>query len=159
MQQTLGFNSPIHTCVHANISRAGVKAVVEGCGDHGCEYMTGGVAVILGRTGKNFGAGMSGGIAYVYDPEEQLASLANADVKVNAPHCIVCGQPVPQVKVVYCVVKAGVLGTDVCTCSLTSAGTRAMPCHVSIPCQDTRACCSHIRAVRPRGAARQPGQR
>jgi glutamate synthase domain-containing protein 3 len=60
----------------------GVKAVVEGCGDHGCEYMTGGVAVILGRTGKNFGAGMSGGIAYVYDPEEQLASLANADVKV-----------------------------------------------------------------------------
>jgi glutamate synthase (NADPH/NADH) len=45
--------------------------------------MTGGVAVILGRTGKNFGAGMSGGIAYVYDPEEQLASLANADVKVS----------------------------------------------------------------------------
>jgi glutamate synthase (NADPH/NADH) len=61
----------------------GVRAVVEGCGDHGCEYMTGGVAVILGRTGKNFGAGMSGGIAYVYDPEEQLASLANADVKVR----------------------------------------------------------------------------
>jgi glutamate synthase (NADPH/NADH) len=46
--------------------------------------MTGGVAVILGRTGKNFGAGMSGGIAYVYDPDEQLASLANADVKVSS---------------------------------------------------------------------------
>jgi hypothetical protein len=42
--------------------------VVEGCGDHGCEYMTGGVAVILGPTGKNFGAGMSGGLAFVYDP-------------------------------------------------------------------------------------------
>jgi glutamate synthase domain-containing protein 3 len=55
-----------------------VKAVVEGCGDHGCEYMTGGVAVILGPTGKNFGAGMSGGIAYVYDPDSKLESLANA---------------------------------------------------------------------------------
>ncbi|KAF6263375.1 hypothetical protein COO60DRAFT_459133 [Scenedesmus sp. NREL 46B-D3] len=63
------------------VRNSGVRAVVEGCGDHGCEYMTGGVAVILGRTGKNFGAGMSGGIAYVYDPEQQLAGLANADVK------------------------------------------------------------------------------
>lgn len=43
--------------------------------------MTGGVAVILGPTGKNFGAGMSGGIAYVYDPEQQLPGLSNADVK------------------------------------------------------------------------------
>lgn len=60
---------------------AGVKAVVEGCGDHGCEYMTGGVAVILGPTGKNFGAGMSGGIAYVYDPDKQLSGLSNVDVK------------------------------------------------------------------------------
>lgn len=55
--------------------------MVEGCGDHGCEYMTGGVAVVLGPTGKNFGAGMSGGIAYVYDPEKQLPGLSNADVK------------------------------------------------------------------------------
>ena len=46
-------------------------------GDHACEYMTGGVAVILGATGKNFGAGMSGGIAYVYDPEETLKALCN----------------------------------------------------------------------------------
>ena len=42
--------------------------MVEGCGDHGCEYMTGGTAVILGPTGKNVGAGMSGGLAFVYDP-------------------------------------------------------------------------------------------
>lgn len=61
----------------------GVRAVVEGCGDHGCEYMTGGVAVILGPTGKNFGAGMSGGIAYVYDPDNSLEALCNADVKVR----------------------------------------------------------------------------
>ena len=51
------------------VRNSGARAVVEGCGDHACEYMTGGVAVVLGPTGKNFGAGMSGGIAYVYDPQ------------------------------------------------------------------------------------------
>ncbi|MFW6059931.1 MAG: glutamate synthase-related protein [Phycisphaeraceae bacterium] len=51
------------------VRNSGAHAVVEGCGDHGCEYMTGGRAVILGRTGRNFAAGMSGGIAYVWDPE------------------------------------------------------------------------------------------
>ncbi|WP_031429104.1 glutamate synthase large subunit [Flavimarina sp. Hel_I_48] len=49
------------------VRNSGAHAVVEGIGDHGCEYMTGGVAVILGATGRNFGAGMSGGIAYIYD--------------------------------------------------------------------------------------------
>ncbi len=49
------------------VRNSGVRAVVEGVGDHGCEYMTGGRVVVLGRTGRNFGAGMSGGIAYVYD--------------------------------------------------------------------------------------------
>ena len=54
------------------VRNSGAKAVVEGVGDHGCEYMTGGRAVILGATGRNFAAGMSGGVAYVYcqDPEE-----------------------------------------------------------------------------------------
>ncbi len=47
------------------VRNSGVKAVVEGIGDHGCEYMTGGLAIILGKTGRNFAAGMSGGIAYV----------------------------------------------------------------------------------------------
>lgn len=46
---------------------SGATAVVEGVGDHGCEYMTGGTVVVLGKTGKNFAAGMSGGIAYVLD--------------------------------------------------------------------------------------------
>ena len=50
------------------VRNSGAVAVVEGCGDHGCEYMTGGVVVVLGDTGRNFAAGMSGGIAYVYDP-------------------------------------------------------------------------------------------
>lgn len=52
-------------------------------GDHGCEYMTGGIAVILGSTGKNFGAGMSGGLAYVYDPNQTFQSLCNPDVAAD----------------------------------------------------------------------------
>ncbi|HEX6513760.1 MAG TPA: hypothetical protein VF157_15760, partial [Chloroflexota bacterium] len=51
--------------------------VVEGCGDHGCEYMTKGVAVVLGATGRNFGAGMSGGIAYVLDVDGQFQRRLN----------------------------------------------------------------------------------
>ena len=51
------------------VRNSGVNAVVEGVGDHGCEYMTGGRVVVLGPTGRNFAAGMSGGIAYVLDDE------------------------------------------------------------------------------------------
>ncbi|MCG3189781.1 MAG: Ferredoxin-dependent glutamate synthase 1 [Burkholderiaceae bacterium] len=56
---------------------SGAAAVVEGTGDHGCEYMTGGTVVVLGRTGRNFAAGMSGGVAYVYDDERQFAKRCN----------------------------------------------------------------------------------
>tara|TARA_B100000700_G_scaffold81119_1_gene91312 strand:- start:16275 stop:20825 length:4551 start_codon:yes stop_codon:yes gene_type:complete len=61
------------------VRNSGAKVVIEGIGDHGCEYMTGGRAVILGPTGRNFGAGMSGGIAYVYDPENNFKELCNLD--------------------------------------------------------------------------------
>src|SRR5690606_14237949 len=54
------------------VRNSGVQAVVEGVGDHGCEYMTGGTAVILGRTGRNFAAGMSGGVAYIYNPRGEF---------------------------------------------------------------------------------------
>ena len=56
------------------VRNSGVVAVVEGVGDHGCEYMTGGKAIILGPTGRNFAAGMSGGIAYVFDPKEDFTT-------------------------------------------------------------------------------------
>jgi len=56
---------------------SGATAVVEGTGDHGCEYMTSGTAVVLGKTGRNFAAGMSGGIAYVYDEDGQFAKRCN----------------------------------------------------------------------------------
>ena len=56
---------------------SGATAVVEGTGDHGCEYMTGGTVAVLGKTGRNFAAGMSGGIAYVYDEDGQFAKRCN----------------------------------------------------------------------------------
>jgi glutamate synthase (NADPH/NADH) large chain len=59
------------------VRNSGAVAVVEGTGDHGCEYMTGGVVCVLGGTGRNFAAGMSGGVAYVYDEHGQFASLCN----------------------------------------------------------------------------------
>ena len=61
------------------VRNSGAKAVVEGIGDHGCEYMTGGVAVILGQVGRNFGAGMSGGIAYIYDDKKTFEAHCNKE--------------------------------------------------------------------------------
>jgi glutamate synthase (NADPH/NADH) large chain len=62
------------------VRNSGATAVVEGVGDHGCEYMTGGRVVVLGPTGRNFGAGMSGGIAYVWDPERSFAADVNPEM-------------------------------------------------------------------------------
>ena len=61
------------------VRNSGAKVVVEGCGANGCEYMTGGIAVILGETGGNFGAGMTGGMAFILDPNGQFESRANPD--------------------------------------------------------------------------------
>ena len=62
------------------VRNSGVHAVVEGVGDHGCEYMTGGRVVILGPTGRNFAAGMSGGVAFVYDPQGRLPQNLNTEL-------------------------------------------------------------------------------
>jgi glutamate synthase (ferredoxin) len=62
------------------VRNSGVMAVVEGVGDHGCEYMTGGRVIVLGETGRNFAAGMSGGIAYVYDPDGLFEKRLNKDM-------------------------------------------------------------------------------
>ncbi len=61
------------------VRNSGAKAVVEGIGDHGCEYMTGGIAVILGEVGRNFGAGMSGGIAYIFDQNKTFEKNCNKE--------------------------------------------------------------------------------
>lgn len=62
------------------VRNSGARAVVEGVGDHGCEYMTGGVVVVLGKTGRNFGAGMTGGVAYLYDNHERMPAHANTQL-------------------------------------------------------------------------------
>jgi glutamate synthase (NADPH/NADH) large chain len=62
------------------VRNSGVRAVVEGVGDHGCEYMTGGIVAVLGETGKNFAAGMSGGVAYVWAPDGDFAARCNTDM-------------------------------------------------------------------------------
>ena len=59
---------------------SGATAVVEGVGANGCEYMTGGVVVVLGRIGPNFAAGMTGGLAYLFDPEDSLGRFVNPDL-------------------------------------------------------------------------------
>ena len=93
------------------IRNSGLCAVVEGVGDHGCEYMTGGRIVVLGRTGRNFAAGMSGGMAYVYDPQGKLKSNCNMSmVELDIPgmhdkeaikimlrnHCKLTGSPIAR---------------------------------------------------------------
>jgi len=67
------------------VRNSGAIAVVEGTGDHGCEYMTGGTVVVLGRTGRNFAAGMSGGVAYVYDEGDTFAERCNAAMVTLEP--------------------------------------------------------------------------
>ena len=67
------------------VRNSGATAVVEGTGDHGCEYMTGGTVVVLGRTGRNFAAGMSGGIAYVYDEDGTFATRCNTAMVALEP--------------------------------------------------------------------------
>ncbi|MCV6905410.1 MAG: glutamate synthase-related protein [Achromobacter xylosoxidans] len=71
------------------VRNSGAATVVEGTGDHGCEYMTGGTVVVLGATGRNFAAGMSGGVAYVWDPErtlKQRANLSMVELEAVLPH-------------------------------------------------------------------------
>ncbi|MBV6272638.1 glutamate synthase subunit alpha [Alcaligenaceae bacterium CGII-47] len=67
------------------VRNSGAIAVVEGTGDHGCEYMTGGTVVVLGETGRNFAAGMSGGIAYVWDPQHQFEQRCNLTAAILEP--------------------------------------------------------------------------
>ena len=62
------------------VRNSGAVAVVEGVGDHACEYMTGGTVVVIGRTGRNFAAGMSGGVAYVLDQHQLFDTLCNLDM-------------------------------------------------------------------------------
>jgi glutamate synthase (NADPH/NADH) large chain len=81
------------------VRNSGANAVVEGVGDHGCEYMTGGRVVVLGDTGRNFAAGMSGGIAYVYDVKGTFTPLCNTEMVDLDP---VCESDVAELKEMIC---------------------------------------------------------
>jgi len=76
------------------VRNSGADVVVEGCGSNGCEYMTGGTAVILGKVGANFAAGMYGGMAFVYDADDSFATVVNPDTvvwqRVAAPYWMAC---------------------------------------------------------------------
>jgi glutamate synthase (NADPH/NADH) large chain len=67
------------------VRNSGAKTVIEGCGSNGCEYMTGGVTVVLGSIGANFGAGMTGGMAYLYDPMGSTELMMNMETLVTCP--------------------------------------------------------------------------
>ena len=69
-----------HAAERFCVRNSGAQAVIEGVGDHGCEYMTGGRAVILGPTGRNFAAGMSGGVAYIWDPNNEFPPNCNMEM-------------------------------------------------------------------------------
>jgi glutamate synthase (NADPH/NADH) large chain len=92
------------------VRNSGATAVVEGVGDHGCEYMTGGAVAVLGPIGRNFAAGMSGGLAYLYDPEGIAPRRVNTDLVALEPviddaelrelverHLALTGSPVARV--------------------------------------------------------------
>ena len=61
------------------VRNSGAKAVIEGCDSNGCEYMTGGCVVILGKVGDNFAAGMTGGMAFIFDPDDEFENYVNSD--------------------------------------------------------------------------------
>jgi glutamate synthase domain-containing protein 3 len=67
------------------VRNSGASAVIEGVGDHGCEYMTGGIVVVLGKTGRNFAAGMSGGVAFVLNEENHFEKQCNLSLVALEP--------------------------------------------------------------------------
>jgi len=94
------------------VRNSGATTVVEGTGDHGCEYMTGGTVVVLGETGRNFAAGMSGGIAYVYDEQGDFANKCNMSMVTLGPVLADIDQQKLPDALLHSVARGGVSETD-----------------------------------------------
>ena len=95
------------------VRNSGATAIIEGTGDHGCEYMTGGTVVVLGETGRNFAAGMSGGISYIYDPDGTFAKKCNMAMVAVEPMMEGREQEAKVVRALWhCIVRGGALQTD-----------------------------------------------
>ncbi len=93
------------------VRNSGALAVVEGCGDHGCEYMTGGAVAVLGVTGRNFGAGMSGGLAYVWDPSERFPGRLNPSMVELRPLGPLHGTEAPEALLLRALIERHVART------------------------------------------------
>ena len=134
------------------VRNSGATAVVEGVGDHGCEYMTGGRAVILGKTGRNFAAGMSGGIAYVLDLDGTFPPLVNKemveleDLSDPADQDTVL-DPGPQARAIHRAARAG------SGCSTT--GTQLVGKFVKVMPTDYKLALKKLRRGSPGNAARR----
>lgn len=95
------------------VRNSGARAVVEGVGDHGCEYMTGGTVVVLGETGRNFAAGMSGGVAFVYDPDGTFERKCNFDMVALQPVLSAVEQELRvPINLWHAVERGGIQSTD-----------------------------------------------
>jgi len=95
------------------VRNSGARAVVEGLGDHGCEYMTGGTVVVLGETGRNFAAGMSGGVAFVYDPDGTFERKCNFDMVALEPVLSAVEQELRvPINLWHAVERGGIRSTD-----------------------------------------------
>ena len=114
------------------VRNSGAVAVVEGTGDHGCEYMTGGVVVVLGDTGRNFAAGMSGGIAYVWDPKGRFRDLCNpASVDLETIAAPSPARPMTPIGRISVRPRSRMLGWAIC-CGSTPPGCGS--CSNAITC-------------------------
>jgi glutamate synthase domain-containing protein 3 len=128
------------------VRNSGATAVVEGVGDHGCEYMTGGVAVVLGPTGRNFAAGMSGGIAYVLDSDGRFAERCNHELVGLEP------VPAPDVEELRALVAehAERTGSEVAA-RLLAGWDAALPRFVKVMPHDYRRALAELEAVSTSG--------
>ncbi len=131
------------------VRNSGATAVVEGVGDHGCEYMTGGTVVVLGQTGRNFAAGMSGGVAYVLDADGDFAKRCNTSmVELEEIETIAAASSASPARP-----QAGASWRPRRRGAAARAGREALPLHRLVPrARDPRDVGHDVAQVRPRDA-------
>ena len=135
---------------------SGATAVVEGTGDHGCEYMTGGTVVVLGKTGRNFAAGMSGGIAYVYDEDGAVRlALQHVDGLARPGRCRSAEQEKSLERAIWHREQADEVAAEDADQPITTSGPGACA-RARSSTTGTRRCRSSSRCSRTSTSARSP---
>ena len=133
------------------VRNSGAEAVVEGCGDHGCEYMTGGRVVVLGMTGRNFAAGMSGGLAYVLDADGTFAERCNAEMVDLIP--LEPGEEATEVR--QMVERHLVFTGSACAQRVLDGWTRSLGAFVKVYPRDYQRMLEGIESFTARGLSRE----